>query len=132
MRTRTAIALAAAAALAGCGGEPGELLALSTSGGGEPPQRIVVEGDARGSCDGAPEQTLPSDLVLDAREVERELGDAAKDRLSYTRGAPAGARRYTLSTKDGIVHWTEGARGAPPEVGKAILLRQRLKRELCE
>jgi hypothetical protein len=131
MRRSAAIALAAAAALSGCGGEPGELLVLTTSGGGEPSQRLVVKGDARGSCDGGEERTLPSDVVLDAREVERELEDAARDRRSYTRGAPQGARRYTLSTKDGIVNWSEGARDAPPAVAKGIQLRQNLKRELC-
>ena len=131
MRTATATALAAAAALAGCGGEPGELLAITTSGGGEPTQRLVVEGDARGSCDGGPERTLPSQVVLDAREVERELADAARDRRSYATGAPKDARRYTLATKDGIVHWVEGARGAPPAVAKGVLLRQNLKRDLC-
>jgi hypothetical protein len=122
---------AAAAALVGCGGEPGELLVLTTSGGGEATQRLVVEGDSRGSCDNGPEQTLPSEVILDAREVERELSDAARDRRSYTTGAPADARRYTLSTKDGIVHWTEGARPVPAAVGKAIALRQNLKRALC-
>jgi len=131
MRRALPILVAAAAALAGCGGDPGELLTLTTSGAGEPPQRLAVEADARGSCDGGAEQTLPSGLVLDAREVERELEAAARGRRSYTRGAPSNARRYTLSTKDGIVHWVEGASDTPPAVAKAILLRQNLKRELC-
>ena len=131
MRRRALTAAAVAAAcLAGCGGDPGELITITTTGGGEPVQRLAVEGDARASCDGGPERTLPSALVLEAREVERELARPARERASYTDG-PAGARRYTAATNDGLVTWTEGARGAPPAVAKAILLRQKLKRELC-
>jgi hypothetical protein len=130
MRCALAVCAAAAAALSGCGGSAGDLIAISTRGGGGPPYRVVVTGDGRGSCNGGPEKALPSQHVLDAREVERELKDDAESRASYTRGA-AGARRYVASTKDGLVTWVEGARGAPPEVGKAILLTQNLKRDTC-
>ena len=125
------LALAAlAAALPGCGGSAGELITISTHGGGGPAHRYVVTGDGRGSCDGRSERVLPSDHVLDAREVERDLGDLAKKRASYS-AAPAGRRRYVASTKAGIVTWAEGARGAPPVIAKAILLTQELKSDLC-
>jgi hypothetical protein len=130
MRRAVAILAAAAAALAGCGGGAGELMTISTSGGGGDNHRFVVTGDGRGSCDGGATRGLPSEHVLDAREVERELKDPAKRRASYTSGPP-GARRYVASTKDGIVTWVEGARGAPPVVAKGILLVQELKRDLC-
>jgi hypothetical protein len=129
---RAALALAAlAAALAGCGGSAGELITISTTGGGGPPYRVVVTGDGRGSCNGGGERVLPSQHVLDAREVERELKPHAKARESFTTGGPAGARRYVASTKDGLVTWVEGARGAPPVVAQAILLTQNLKRDTC-
>ena len=124
-----ALALAAAT-LAGCGGDVGELMTISTHGSAGDNHRFVVTGDGRASCDGGGERGLPSDYVLDAREVERELAPAARERASYTDG-PRGARRYTAATSDGIVTWVEGARGAPPAVAKAILLRQQLRRELC-
>jgi hypothetical protein len=127
-----ALALAlAAAALAGCGGDAGDLLTITTSGGGGDNHRYLVTGDGRGSCDGAADKTLPSDHVLDAREVEREAVDAAKKRSSFVTGSAPGARRYVLATKDGIVTWTEGARGAPSFVAKGIVLAQELKHDLC-
>ena len=129
--TGAAVALAAfAAALSGCGGSAGELITISTHGGGAPDHRVVVTGDGRGSCDGGKERVLPSDHVLDAREVERELGTPAKKRASYGNG-PKGARTYVASTKDGIVTWVEGARGAPPVVAKGTLLVLELKRDTC-
>jgi hypothetical protein len=131
MRLLVAAFAAAAAALAGCGGSAGELITISTSGGGGQSYRVVVTGDGRGSCNGGGERVLPSQHVLDAREVEREFKDDAEKRASYVSGAPAGARRYVASTKDGLVTWVEGARGVPPEVGKAILLTQNLKRDTC-
>jgi hypothetical protein len=130
MRLATAGLAALAVALTGCGGSAGDLMAISTTGGGTPHARYVVTGDGLGSCNGGKEKTLSSQTVLDAREVERELTDYAKKRSSFTNG-PAGARRYVASTKDGLVTWTEGARGAPPVIGKAILLTQNLKREAC-
>jgi hypothetical protein len=123
-------AAAALAALAGCGGDPGELITISTSGPAGDNHRFVVTGDGRGSCDGGGRQALPSDHVLDAREVERELKDLADKRASFTDG-PKGARRYVASTDDGLVTWVEGARGAPPVVAKGIVLVQELKRDLC-
>jgi hypothetical protein len=126
----TAAAVVAAAVLAGCGGDVGELMTISTHGGGGDNHRFVVTGDGRASCDGGAERGLPSDHVLDAREVERELKDLAKRRAAYT-AAPAGARRYVVTTDDGVVTWAEGARGAPPVVAKGIVLVQELKRDLC-
>jgi hypothetical protein len=130
MRWRVAIALAAAAALAGCGGPPGELITITESGGGEPPLRLTVLADSQGSCNNGPNRTLPSDLILDAREAERELAGPAKDRASYSDG-PRGARRYTATTNDGVVTWVEGARAAPKAIATATLLAVQLKRLLC-
>jgi hypothetical protein len=130
MRRAVVVLAALAAGLSGCGGTAGELLTISTTGGGGPAYRVVVTGDGRGSCNGGNEQVLPSQHVLDAREVERELTDYAEKRASFTNG-PRGARRYVASTKDGLVTWVEGARGAPQVVAKAILLTQELKRDTC-
>jgi hypothetical protein len=130
MRSAAVLFAALACALAGCGGEAGELITISTSGGGGGNHRLVVTGDGRGTCDGKNEQVLPSEHVIDAREVERELKGAAKDRASYTNG-PKDARRYVVSTNDGLVTFTEGARGAPAVVAKTIVLTQELKRDLC-
>jgi hypothetical protein len=129
-RAAATLAAVAAAALAGCGGDAGEVLSISTSGGGGDNHRYVVTWDGRGSCDGQTERALPSAVVLDAREVERKLKKLAKDRAAFPRG-PRGARRYVASTNDGVVTWVEGARGAPPVVAKAIVLSLALKRELC-
>ncbi len=125
------VAALTAAALAGCGGSAGDLIAISTSSGGGPPYHVLVTGDGQGSCNGGKEHALPSAHVLDARDVERRLTKYAQEHASFTSGAPAGARTYTASTKDGVVTWAEGARGAPPAIAKGIVLTQELKADTC-
>jgi hypothetical protein len=125
------VAALAAAALTGCGGSAGDLIAISTSGGGGPPYHVLVTGDGQGSCNGGKERVLPSGHVLDARDVERRLSKYAPEHASFTTGAPAGARTYTASTNDGVVTWAEGARGAPSAIAKAIVLTQELKADTC-
>jgi hypothetical protein len=131
MRTAAAlIAAAAAVLLAGCGGSAGDLLTISTTGGDAPSHNFLVTGDGRGSCDRGKVTELPSSTVLDAREVEREVKKYAKARRTFVTG-PAGARHYTLSTKDGFVSFVEGARGAPTVIAKTEALTLELRNALC-
>jgi hypothetical protein len=126
-------ALAAAAAglvLAGCGGAPGDLLAISATGGAAGgTHTLVVTGDGRGSCDKGSLKQLPSDRVLDARGIERDATELATKATDLP--ARKGARRFTLSTKDGEVHWSERTPGIPSVLPRAQLLELQLEQILC-
>ena len=127
-----ALAFATAVLAAGCGGEAGDLMAIEISGGpakARGPLDIVVASDGRGSCNGGPQKTLPSDLVIDAREAERDLGDLAEEGATYS-GA-AGRARYVVRIKAGTVRWREGAPGLPEVLPETQLLALRLDRLLC-
>jgi hypothetical protein len=127
---RAAVAALAALALAGCGGESGDLIAIEVSGGAQPrPVKLVVTGDGRGSCNGGELQELPSERVIDARETERELEDPAHDSANFG-GATRERRGYVARTKDGTVRWREG-QVRPEVLGKATLLALQLERDLC-
>jgi hypothetical protein len=129
MRRALAVALAAFT-LGGCGGDPGDLLSIEASGGSAGGRHIiVVSGDGRGSCDRGPLKQLPADRVIDARGIERDVGDLARRAAEYP---PArGARRYVIRTKDGEVHWSERAAGIPSVLPRAQLLELQLQRLLC-
>ena len=129
---RAALACAAATvALAGCGGGAGDLLAIQVSGGFAPQQHVyVVTGDGRGSCDRHSLHDLPSARVIDAREIARDAADLAKHGVEYPSPA-ADARQYVLRTKDGDVHWGEGAPGLPAVLPRAQLLALQLQRLTC-
>jgi hypothetical protein len=116
--------------LAGCGGSAGDLLSISVSGGVAPRQHtIVVSGDGRGSCDEGALKELPSDRVIDARAIERDVADFAKRAATYP--PLPDARSYTLRSKAGEVRWNEGGRGLPPVLPRAELLELQLERLLC-
>jgi outer membrane protein assembly factor BamB len=124
------MAATAVLALAGCGGDPGDLLSIEASGGvAGGKHTVVVSGDGRGSCDRGPLKQLPADRVIDARGVERDAGDLARRAAEYP--ARQGARRYVMNTKDGEVRWSERTPGLPSVLPRAQLLQLQLQRLLC-
>jgi hypothetical protein len=125
------VALGALVLIAGCGGGAGDLMSIHITGGpaGTTQHTIVVSADGRGSCDRGSLKELPSDRVIDAREVEREAADLARRAATYQ--AKPGARRYDLRTNDGVVRWSEGSTGLPKILPKAQLLALQLERQLC-
>jgi hypothetical protein len=129
--TLGALALAAAA---GCGGSPGDLMSIQVTGGpGNVKQDIVIRADGQATCNGGAAKDIGSDNLIEAREIEREVGDIAK------RGAVYEARQkddlklrdYVLRRDDGEVRWTETARGLPEILPRAQLLALQLGRDLC-
>jgi hypothetical protein len=129
---RLAPALLAALLAAGCGGEAGDLMAIEIAKG---PARgreldIVIKGDGRGTCNGGAEKSIPSDLVIDARELERDLGDLA-EQGAFFEPTGAGRREYVVRIKAGSVRWSEGDRGLPRELPRTQLLALKLDRLLC-
>ena len=128
-RAAAAAALALAAALTGCGTATEDLMAVEVTGGpAHVRERLRVTDDGRASCGGQLQQ-IPSQTLLDAREVKRSLRPLARRGASFTT-ARRGARQYVFRSFDGTIRWTEGAPG-PPSLGSAVLLTLRLERELC-
>ena len=120
-----------AVALAGCGGSPGDLLAIDVRGG--PAQRndsIVVTGDGHATCNGGPSKDLGSATLIDAREIERELKDDAERAAVYESTRP-GATRYVARTNDGAVRWDDRAPGLPKVLAQAQLFALQQGRRLC-
>ena len=131
MRRALLLGAAIPAALAGCGGESGDLVAFEIgAAAGQPAKRIVVTEDGRGRCGGKPLEQIASGELIDAREVERETRDLAEAARRY--GTPRGDRRaYVVRSKEGSVGWVEGTPRLPEILPKAQLLALRLDRALC-
>ncbi len=130
---RIAFALLAGLLGAGCGGEAGDLMAIDVAKG---PARgralnIVIASDGRASCNDRPQETIPSELLIDARELERDLGDLAEEGATFFPPTGAGRREYVVRIKAGTIRWSEGDRGLPRELPRAQLLALRLDRLLC-
>lgn len=118
---------------AGCGGEAGDLMAIEVSPGATQtrPLEIVVASDGRATCNDGPSETIPSDLLIDARELERELGNLAEEGATFFPPTGAGRREYVVRIKAGTVRWGEGDRGLPQVLPQTQLLALRLDRLLC-
>ena len=130
---RVAATLLAAAIALGCGGEAGDLMAIEIAKG---PARgraldIVVKSDGRASCNDRPEETIPSDLLIDTRELDRDLSDLAEEGATFFPPTGAGRREYVVRIKAGTIRWSEGKRGIPRELPQTQLLALRLDRRLC-
>jgi hypothetical protein len=131
MRLRAALVLAAlAAGLAGCGSGTADLMSIDDRSEGIVVHqlRVRVTDDGRAAC-GGPLEALPSQMVLDAREVKRKLRPLARRGASFLKPGPNG-RHYEFRSFDGVVRWDVGA-AAPPAVSRATLLALRLERRLC-
>jgi hypothetical protein len=131
---RVAAAAAAAicsAALAGCGGAPGDILGLGISGGLQRTAvRMHVEENGRASCNSGRLHQLSSSLILDARNVVRDAKTLAQGGASFGERS-AGQRNFQLRTPDGTVNWTEAAPGMPPVLSDAEELGLEMERQLC-
>jgi hypothetical protein len=117
----------------GCGGDTGDLLAIEVSGGiaaPAQPDRIIVQSDGRATCNGGRAQEIPSQTLLDAREIERDVKPLADRGANYPAHG-ADQRHYVLRTDNGVVRWAEGERGLPKPLPKAELLTLQLRRQLC-
>lgn len=125
---RLAAIAAAAVALAGCGGSPGDLMALSVSGGsGRVAHTLVVSADGLISCDRHAEHSLASGDVLDARSIVREAKSFATRAATY----PGGGRRFELRDQDGSVSWGETSAALPPVLPRAELFALRVGPAAC-
>ena len=117
---------------AGCGGEAGDLMAIEVSGGKGRGNDldIVIADNGRASCNDGPSENIPSDLLIDAREAERELGDLAEQGETFGE-ATGDQRAYVVRIKGGTVRWVEGEQDLPEELPRTQLLTLRLDRLLC-
>lgn len=137
MRARLAASTALAIAAfttAGCGGSPGDLMSINVTGGpGNVKQDIVIRADGLATCNDGAEKDIGSERLIEAREIEREVGDLAKRGAVYEarQRAELKLRNYVLRRDDGEVRWTETARGLPEILPRAQLLALQLGRELC-
>ena len=128
------VALAAAlivAIPAGCGGSAGDLLAIEVSGGFQGREvRLTVTSDGRGRCNDGELRALASELVIEARELERDLGGLAEDGASFEEPG-ADRRQFVARTRAGTVRWTEGASELPSVLPRAVLIERQLEQQLC-
>lgn len=118
-------------AAAGCGGTAGDLLAVDRTG--EVPGaklRMVIGDGGLVRCNEGEEHRMPDDLLLDAREVERELEGPAEEQLTLRPG-PGSILRYDVETPTGRVRFADDSRGKVDGMDELAFLVRRVAQDVC-
>ena len=123
--------LALAVTLAGCGAESADLFAVDRSGSIPAAKlRMVVNDAGKVSCNGRPSIELTSKELLDARELQTDLEDAARDRVDLA-PRPGSILRYRVETPEGVVHFADNSRGRQPVFNRLTLYVRQLAKDRC-
>ena len=127
MLLATIVALAAA----GCGGDYSDLIAVRRTGS-LPDARVdlVVNGGGTATCDGGDEQELRPRLLLDARDIVRELAPEMEKSRVLPR-APNSLLRYDVVTADGEITFSDTDGVRDPDLGRLVQFVRRAAQEVC-
>jgi hypothetical protein len=117
--------------LAGCGQVSADLFTV-TRDGTIPGARAVlrITDDGHVSCNSGPLREISSDQLIRAREVARELEDAAKKGVALLPRSGS-TLRYAIRIKGHTVRFADNAVGQQPEMFKAALLVRQLAKGPC-
>jgi hypothetical protein len=129
---RAALVLAGAGALlAGCG-TPGHDLMVVERTGSLPAARLGLRVIDSGfvTCNGGPERELTSALLIEAREVERDLEPLAASGLRLAT-RPNSNLQYRIRMEGGTVAFADTSGGQPEAFYRAALLVRRIAKEAC-
>jgi hypothetical protein len=134
-RPRSLVAVVAACgvlvAVSACGGSGGGDLLAVDRGGNVPGAklRIVVEDPGLVHCNGSAGKRMPDQLLLDARELQRDLVEPAKADLDLP-GGPQSVLHYDVHTSDGDVRFADDSRG-PAVLDRAAYFTRQVAQQVC-
>ena len=131
MRARAAATTLVLAALAGCGTPSADLFAVQRSGT-VPGARLsmVVSDGGTVRCNSAKAVDLTDEQLLDARELQRDLKDAAERHLELTT-RPGSVFRYEVRTPDGSVRFADNSPGARGALARLTLFVRQVAKGQC-
>lgn len=131
--TRTASAAAAAAAavaLAGCGTPTADLFAVERAGRlPDAKLQLIVVDDGTVKCDGR-EELIEDDLLLDARQLEREL-QPFLDRKARLPVPEQALLRFRVISDEGEVTFADASPNLPPELGRVVQFTRQVAKDAC-
>ena len=118
-------------ALAGCGAEYPDVFLLTRSGTipGAKLSLLVNDGGTVSCNDGEPIQ-LPPELLLDAREIARELEE--ETHADLTLPAPPGSLlRFRLRTIEGTLSFSDADAARRPRLGAVVAFARTAAKDVC-
>jgi hypothetical protein len=132
MGARRVIAAVTAAGLllAGCGGPSADLFLVERTGT-IPGARLslLVSDDGSARCNGRDKRDMGSSLLLDARELARDLDPAGGRRELAP--APNAVLRYFVRLENGTVSFSDASRGLRPVDLRLAAFTREVARQVC-
>jgi len=128
---RAATALLALLALAGCGTPSADLFVVDRTGSvpGAKLSMIVSDGGTV-RCNGAKSVDLTDQQLLDARELQRDLKDAAERHVEMA-GRPGSVFQFQVRTPDGTLRFADNSPGARGALARLTLFVREVARQQC-
>jgi hypothetical protein len=129
---RVLVPLAAAAALAGCGNRQAPDLFVLNRTGSIPGARLTlrVSDDGFVRCNGGERRRMSDPLLLDAREIARELEGPAEDDRNLPPG-PRSILRYRMRLEGGTVRFSDSSRGQTEQMFLTQEFARRVAKQVC-
>ena len=128
---RAALLLAAVLAVAGCGTPSADLFAVDRTGSvpGAKLSMVVSDGGTV-RCNGARSVDLTDGQLLDARELQRDLKDAAERHVELA-ARPGSVFQFSVRTPDGTVRFADNSPGARGALARLTLFVREVATQRC-
>jgi hypothetical protein len=125
-------AVAAAAALAGCGGVKPADLFIVTRSGATPHAHLTLLVNEEGGvhCDGGAALKLSDPQLVQARAIQEELRDAASAGLSLP-PRPGSVLSYVVRDENGTVRFSDNSGGQPHVLRELALFVLQVSQQVC-
>jgi hypothetical protein len=121
----------AAAVVAGCGGESGDLFAVERSGDVPGAKlRLIVNDGGDLTCNDAKPKAMPDKLLLDARAIATDLEDPAQHSLDLKEG-PQSVLQYVVHTPDGTVRFADDSPGQLDVTRQLAYFTRQAAQQVC-
>jgi hypothetical protein len=133
MRCRLALAAAAAVALSGCAGGTPSADLFEVNRTGEDPNanvQVLVSDGGTVTCNDQEPKGLPGKMLLEARDLARELQAQAALSIELPPGRNA-VLRYEVRTESGRVAFSDTSEDRPPSFDRLAAFTKTVTEDVC-
>jgi hypothetical protein len=128
---RWALALAAALVLAGCGSPAPDLFEVKRTGADANANlTLLVSDDGSVTCNGGKRHPVPNELLLRARELERDLSEPAELHLVLEPGQGS-VLSYGVRMEAGTLTFADTSRPLPAPFARLMAFTKDVGEDVC-
>lgn len=128
---KRAAALLVALALAGCGSPAADLFEVKRTGSDRNANlTLLVSDDGSVTCNGGERRSVPGKILLDARQLERDLSESAELHLVLEPGQGS-VLSYRVRMEAGTIAFADTSRPLPAAFARLTAFTKDVSEEIC-